>query len=118
MKQHEVIIALGSNYCQSANMMWASQRLTSLVCGSKFSRILWTKDVSGKGRMYQNRLVRGTTTLAVEELEKQLKEIEQALHRDGEKVTIDLDLMEYDFVRYHLRDWDRPYIQQLIGDVK
>lgn len=118
MIHHHVIIALGSNERQSANMMWASQRLTTLVCGSKFSRILWTKDVSGKGRMYQNRLVRGTTTLAVEELEQKLKEIEAVLHRDGEKVTIDLDLMEYDSVRYHLRDWGRPYIQLLIGDVK
>lgn len=92
--------------------------MATLLCDALFSRRLWTKDVNGKGVMYQNRLVRGLTTLSVEELEQQLKQIEAALHRHGDKVTIDLDLMAYDAVRYHLRDWPRPYIQLLIEDIK
>ena len=29
-------------------------------------------------------------------------------------VPIDLDILEYDGERRHLRDWQRPYVQQLI----
>lgn len=117
-KYHRVIIALGSNRRQCVNIGWASQRLTTLLRDTLFSRIIWTKDVNGKGLMYQNRLVSGRTTLPVEELEQQLKAIEAELHRQGQEVTIDLDLMEYDSVRYHLRDWSRPYIQLLIDEIK
>ena len=37
--------------------------------------------------------------------------------RSREHVTIDLDLMQYDSQRYHLKDWSRPYIQLLLPDI-
>ena len=43
-----------------------------------------------------------------------LKLTEQETRRTKQHVTIDLDLMQYDGERYHLADWERPYIQRLL----
>jgi 2-amino-4-hydroxy-6-hydroxymethyldihydropteridine diphosphokinase len=61
-----------------------------------------------------NRLVRGKTTLSPTQLIEQLKQTEQLTGRTKQHVTIDLDLMQYETERYHLSDWERPYIQQLL----
>ena len=113
----KVIIALGSNYHQSAHIQWASECLSALLGEIRFSGRLWTPDVKGTGRWYMNRLAAGITTLPATELEQVLKEIETASKRSKERVTIDLDLMQYDDRRYHERDWPRPYIQRLIPDL-
>jgi len=109
-----VLISLGSNYQQSAHIQWASQRLSMLLSSVAMSRCLWTMDIHGRGVWYMNRLVRGTTPLSPDELNSVLKQIEQATGRTPQRVTIDLDLMQYDNERYHLSDWQRPYIQDLL----
>ncbi len=114
MTSHRVLIALGSNYRQPVFIQWASQRMGVLLDNPQYSDTMWTKDIKGSGRMYMNRLVAGTTLLSVCEIEQKLKEIEVEAHRSSEQVTIDLDLMLYDSERYHLRDWPRPYIVNLI----
>lgn len=110
-----VLIALGSNYHQSAHIWWASQRLSTLLSDVTMSPVLWTPDIHGYGLWYMNRLLRAKTMLSPTRLNELLKQIEQETHRTKEHVTIDLDLMQYDQERYHLADWERPYIQQLIG---
>ena len=109
-----VLIALGSNYHQSAHILWASQRLATLLADVAMSPVLWTQDIHGHGLWYMNRLLHGNTTLSVDELNCLLKEIEQETRRSKQHVTIDLDLMQYDDERYHLADWGRPYIQRLL----
>ena len=109
-----VLIALGSNYHQSAHILWASQRLATLFADVAMSPVLWTQDIHGHELWYMNRLLRGNTTLSVDELNSLLKEIEQETRRSKQHVTIDLDLMQYNDERYHLNDWDRPYIQRLL----
>ena len=109
-----VLIALGSNYHQSAHIQWASQRLGTLLNDVTFSRMLWTPDIHGRGLWYMNRLLWGKTTLSPPRLVALLKETEQETGRTKQQVTIDLDLMQYDKERYHLDDWQRPYIQQLL----
>ena len=64
-----------------------------------------------------NRLAVGNTPLTIAELERQLKETEARLGRTKQQVTIDLDLMLYDEKQYHLTDWPRAYIQQLLPDI-
>ena len=64
-----------------------------------------------------NRLAVGNTPLTVSELEQQLKETESRLGRTKQQVTIDLDLMLYDDRQFHLADWPRPYIRQLLPDI-
>lgn len=115
MTSHRILIALGSNHRQPVFIQWASQRIGVLLDNPQYSDTMWTKDIKGSGRMYMNRLVAGTTLLSVREIEQKLKEIETEAHRTTDQVTIDLDLMQYDSERYHLRDWPRPYISNLLG---
>lgn len=111
--KHQVIIALGSNYLQSVHIQWASERLATMLDECQLSRSLWSADIKGSGKMYQNRLAYGTTDLSAEELQQILKQIEAETGRTKEKVTIDLDLMQYDKERYHEKDWQRSYIKKL-----
>lgn len=113
-----VLIALGSNIRQAAHITWAAQRLSALIQDLHVSRKLWTPDHRGTGLFYMNLLVSGSTTLTVSELEATLKGIESSCGRSKEHVTIDLDLMQYDDERHHLKDWPRPYIQQLLPDLQ
>ena len=69
---------------------------------------------------YLNQLATGWTTLEADELNRQLKNIELQLDRKHDKsgvVTIDIDLLEYDSVRYHLRDWERDYVKDLLPEL-
>ena len=111
-----ILVALGSNYHQVAHIHWASQRLLYLLSDVRLSRILWTQDIHGTGIRYANRLIAGRTSLTADELQQQLKAIEAEPRRTKARVTIDLDLMQYGDQRFHLQDWPRPYIQQLLGE--
>ncbi len=113
MNSHRVLIALGSNQRQPVFIQWASQRMAMLLHNPRFSPTLWTKDIKGTGRLYMNRLVAGDTLLSVSEIEQVLKQFEVEARRTHDQVTIDLDLMQYDSDRYHLRDWLYPYITKL-----
>ena len=115
--KHRVIIALGSNSRQAVHIRWASERLTCLLDDCRLSRVLWTADIKGSGRWYMNRLAAGTTELSVEALQQLLKQIEAQAGRTPDKVTIDLDLLLYDSQRYHERDWQRPYVANIIDDI-
>ena len=115
--KHKVIIALGSNYLQAVHIRWASERLVHLLDDCHYSRMLWTADVKGSGKWYMNRLVAGSTTLSAEQLQQLLKETEAETGRSHERVTIDLDLMQYDNLRYHEKDWQRRYITDIINDI-
>jgi 2-amino-4-hydroxy-6-hydroxymethyldihydropteridine diphosphokinase len=114
----QVIIALGSNCHQSAHIQWAAQRLARCLDDLRFSRRLWTADIHGSGAQYMNCLAIGVTFLNAERLQQELKAIESETGRTPGRVTIDLDLMLYDDLRYHERDGPRPYIQQLITDIQ
>lgn len=114
---YSVIIAIGSVTSPSAYIHWASQRLTLLLTDMRLSKMIWTKDVKGTNLMYMNRLVSGKTNLSAEILEYELKIIEAMTNRTKEQITIDLDLMQHDNQRYHIKDWPRPYIQQLLPDI-
>lgn len=112
-----VIISLGSNHRQAAHIQWASQWLQTMLTDTTCSRLLWTTDIKGSGIVYMNRLIKGTTDLSADSLNALLKAAEQRCGRQGSRVSVDLDLMQYDQQRLHLRDWPRPYIQQLINDI-
>ena len=115
---HQVLIALGSNYHQDAHIHWGSGRLACFLQDIQLSRKLWTQDIHGTGLWYMNRLAIGYTILSVDEINIRLKEIETETCRTKDRVTLDLDLMQYDQHQFHLRDWPRPYIQLLLPDLK
>ena len=122
MKQHEVIISLGSNENQEENLTKAREQLTQLMTEVHFTSAIWTEPInSSRKEPYLNQLCKGTTAFSEGLLCEVLKETEKRIGRikneDG-IVVIDLDLLEYDGQRHHLRDWSRDYVKRLSGEIE
>ena len=122
MKQHEVIISLGSNENQEENLTKAREQLTQLMTEVHFTSAIWTEPInSSRKEPYLNQLCKGTTAFSEGLLCEVLKETEKRIGRikneDG-IVVIDLDLLKYDGQRHHLRDWSRDYVKRLIGEIE
>ena len=65
----------------------------------------------------------GNTNLAMSEVEEQLKRIEQLAGNTLDKrnmgvVEADIDLLMYDDVKLHEKDWQRSYIKELVERIK
>ena len=118
-KEHLVIISLGSNENQEANLEAAKTQLIQLLNEVHFTQAIWTEPINSlKKEPYLNQLCQGTTALGEGLLCEVLKEIEKRIGRKRNEdgiVAIDLDLLQYDERRHHLRDWDRNYVKDLIN---
>ena len=124
-KEHHVIISLASNHDQEAALAAAREQLTQLLTEVHFTSAIWTEPiynnhfpltVNHEPTKYLNQLCYGTTALGCGLLGEVLKETERRLgrtHNEDGIVVLDLDLLEYDGERYHLRDWDRSYVKEL-----
>lgn len=117
---HSVIISLASNNEQEKNLSEARKALTQVLISPDYTPSIWTEPYGKKeGALYLNQLVSAQTDLDNDELNCRLKDIEKAQGRNEDArrqglVPIDLDVLQYDQQRFHLRDWQRPYIQQLL----
>ena len=120
-KEHSVIISLASNENQEANMARAREQLTQLLTEAHFTSAIWTEPIhSIRKEPYLNQLCKGTTAFSEGLLCEVLKETEKRLGRTKNEdgiVAIDLDLLQYDKQRHHLRDWERNYVKDLIGEL-
>ena len=120
-KEHNIIISLASNINQEANLEAARVQLTQLLSEVHFTSAIFTEPIGTLHREpYLNQLCRGTTAFGMNLLSEVLKETEKRLgrtHNEDGIVTLDLDLMEYDGERFHIRDWERPYIKNLINEL-
>ena len=120
-KEHHIIISLASNINHEANLEAARTQLTQLLTEAHFTSAIYTEPVhSLRQEPYLNQLCEGTTAYGFNLLNEVLKETEKRLgrtHNEDGIVTIDLDLLEYDGERYHLRDWDRNYVKDLINEL-
>ena len=120
---HKVLILLSSNRYQSANLQKARVSLEAVLVEPQYSRELWTEPIgTTRSDHYLNQLVEAKTALGFDELSSALKDIEVAFGRTPSKrqmgiVPIDLDLLQYDEQQLHLKDWSRPYVTQLIGQL-
>ena len=122
MKLHEVIISLASNENQEENLAKAKEQLTQLMAEVHFTSVIWTDPVNtSRKEPYLNQLCKGTTTFGEGLLCEVLKETEKRIgrvHNEDGIVAIDLDLLEYDGQRHHLRDWNRDYVKNLISELQ
>ena len=121
MKVHEVIISLASNENQEANLAKARELLTQLMTEVHFTSAIWTEPVnSSRKEPYLNQLCKGTTAFGEGLLCEVLKETEKRIGRikneDG-IVVIDLDLLQFDGQKHHLRDWNRDYVKNLLNEL-
>lgn len=120
-KQHQIIISLASNENQEANLQAARKQLTQLLSEAHFTSAIWTDPINSiRQEPYLNQLCKATTAFSMNLLNEVLKETEKRLgrtHNEDGIVTIDLDLLQYDEAQYHLRDWSRNYVKNLINEL-
>jgi 7,8-dihydro-6-hydroxymethylpterin-pyrophosphokinase len=133
-----VLISLASNDGQEKNLSKAREALAQVLISPVYTPAIWTEPYTSHpsphtshpsphtshpsphtSHLYLNQLVSAQTDLDSNELNDRLKEIEKAQGRDDEArrqgiVPVDLDLLQHDGCRFHQRDWQRPYIQQLL----
>ena len=119
-----VILSLAANRYQKSNLAKARQRLGEVLTNIHYTTEQWTEPLSTKRRdPYLNQLAQGQTELGLEELNRRLKQIETDFGRTPEKrqcgiVPIDLDILQYGDQRHHERDWQRPYVADLLGQLQ
>lgn len=118
---HRVMLSLASNTRQQRHLEAARRLLPEVIDGLRYTVEHWTEPVdSQRTDQYLNQLATGTTTLDADTLNERLKAIEQQLDRKHDKrgiVTIDIDLLQYDDTRHHLRDWERNYVKDLLKEL-
>lgn len=101
----KVIISLGSNTNQEANIQRAREILSHLIPDATFTDPEWTEPVPEKDRpagtrKYLNCLVDGHVHLSEKSVIAKLKQLEQTMGDNHENhvkgiVNIDLDLIQY-----------------------
>ena len=121
---HHVLILLASNYEQEKNLWNARLALAQILSSAVYTDAIWTEPegtshVRSYSQKYLNQLVRAETPLDIDQLTAQLKETETRMGRTADMrkagiVPIDLDVLEYDGTRHHLRDWQRSYVRKLL----
>jgi len=125
---HYVLISIASNFQPEKHLCEAHAALAEILSDAVYTKEIWTTPEGSKGQsssnkeqesLYLNQLVSAKTSINADELNCQLKKIELKLGRTNEYrqqgiVTIDLDLLQHDMTRYHLRDWNRKYIRKLL----
>ena len=117
----KIIVALGSNYEQEKNVLFAMDRLRELFPDFAFSRMLWTNPIGIESDKFVNALGWGMVEKSQDEIVEILKGIEKECGRKTEDkarnlVRIDLDLLLYDKQRFREGDWKRDYIITLLKE--
>lgn len=122
---HEIIIALGSNTDDSHCIInKAINALNVAMVDIQPTRILDNESVDFiKECIFSNALVKGKCALELEEINNKLKEIETKFGRtktDNAKgnIVLDLDLLKYDNIILHERDWKKGYINVLLEELR
>ncbi len=126
---YDIIISLASNDQQREHLIEARKRLSEILSSVSFSPEMWTEPLSSRlveknfpsteKKLYLNQLMYGTTSFSADRLQKELKTIEREMGRTPDckqrgVVPIDLDLLQYGDCRYHLSDWERTYVRDLL----
>jgi len=120
---HRVILSLATNRFQVKNLSRARRCLVEVLHNVSFTKEHWTEPIGNKRcrDAYLNQLAKGTTEMDEELLNEWLKQKETIFGRTELKrqlgiVPIDLDILEFDGERRHLRDWERWYVKELITE--
>ena len=121
---HRVIISLAANRFQKKNLSKARRCLEEILSDMHFTSECWTAPVGNAlcRDVYLNQLVGGTTALDESTLNVWLKATELSFGRTEAKrqvgiVPIDLDILDFNGEKRHLRDWERPYVKQIINEL-
>ena len=121
-ESHSVILCLGSNADQEANIQRAQKLLRTEYASIAFTPSIWTEPVGVVSPPYLNCLAAMTIEDNLSRLHDKTKSIERLMHssteeRKGNTVRIDIDILCFDRQHYHEDDWNRDYVKRLIEDL-
>ena len=121
---HDILIALGTNVIAD-RIRFVEVYLEQCFENVRFTQIIPTEPIGErfKGKQFFNAVMAGNTNMAMSEVEEQLKRIEQLAGNTLDKrnmgvVEADIDLLMYDDVKLHEKDWQRSYIKELVERIK
>lgn len=121
---HDILIAIGTNVIAD-RIRFVEVHLEQCFENVRFTHIIPTEPIGErfKGKQFFNAVMAGKTNLAMSEVEEQLKLIEQLAGNTQDKrnmgvVEADIDLLMYDDVKLHEKDWQRSYIKDLVERIK
>lgn len=121
---HDILIALGTNVIAD-RIRFVEVHLEQCFENVRFTQTIPTEPIGErfKGKQFFNAVMAGNTNMAKSEVEEQLKFIEQLAGNTQDKrnmgvVEADIDLLMYDDVKLHEKDWQRSYIKELVERIK
>ena len=121
---HDILIAIGTNVIAD-RIRFVEVHLEQCFENVRFTHIIPTEPIGErfKGKQFFNAVMAGKTNMAMSEVEEQLKRIEQLAGNTLDKrnmgvVEADIDLLMYDDVKLHEKDWQRSYIKELVERIK
>lgn len=121
---HDILIAIGTNVIAD-RIRFVEVHLEQCFESVRFTHIIPTEPIGErfKGKQFFNAVMAGNTNMAKCEVEEQLKRIEQLAGNTLDKrnmgvVEADIDLLMYDDVKLHEKDWQRSYIKELVERIK
>lgn len=121
---HNILIAIGTNVIAD-RIRFVETCLEQSFEDVRFTQIIPTEPIGErfKGKQFFNAVMAGKTNLAMSEVVEQLKRIEQLAGNTQDKrnmgvVEADIDLLMYDDEKLHEKDWQRPYIKELVERIK
>lgn len=121
-KQNYIIISIGSNYNQKENISFAKKKLTGMLGEqTSFTRDMWTEPVGIQSEKFINCICISSTKHTLLQLTKAFKQLERKCERSKKndlinKIPLDIDILLYGDQRYHEKDWERQYIQELLNN--
>ena len=121
-ESHSVILCLGSNADQEANIQQAQQLLRNEYASIDFTPSIWTEPVGVISPPYLTCLATMSIKDSLSCLHDKTKAIERLMHSSREErkdniVRIDIDILSFDHKHYHEDDWSRDYVKRLIQDL-
>lgn len=119
-KKKRFILALGSNSNREQSMAKAMAMLEEEMGDMTFTPMVETEAIGMEALPFLNCLALGESDMTERRITAVLKQIEQAC---GDNVTLraecsivmDIDLLLLGRKKYHLNDWDRNYISELMA---
>lgn len=121
---HDILIALGTNVIAD-RIRFVETCLEQSFEDVRFTQTIPTEPIGErfKGKQFYNAVMAGKTFMARNEVVEQLKRIEQLAGNTQDKrnmgvVEADIDLLMYDDEKLHEKDWQRPYIKELVEELR
>lgn len=121
-KENYIIISIGSNYNQKENISFAKKKLTGMLGEqTSFTSDMWTEPVGIQSEKFINCICISSTKHTLLQLTKAFKQLERKCERSKKndminKIPLDIDILLYGDQKYHEKDWERQYIQELLND--